>query len=83
MSSVPASEEDWSARISGDLTGIDGPSISYMRGYVIGVSYTDQAEASQLAATLNTILKLAQAVERGILCAKMEKRLQAKYGDLI
>ena len=83
MSSVPASQEDWSARISGDLTGIDGPSIGYMRGYVIGVSYKDQAAASQLATTLNTNLKLAQDVERTILCENMEKRLRAKYGDLV
>ena len=81
--SVPASEEDWSARISGDLAGIDGPSIGYMRGYVIGMSYKDAAAAAQLATALNANLKLAQSVEREILVAKMEKRLQAKYGDLV
>jgi hypothetical protein len=76
--------EDWAAKIEGDLASVTVTEISALRGYIICLSYTDNTEASRLATLLNSNLKTARDAERVTLIEKMvDKRLLAKYGDLV
>jgi hypothetical protein len=76
--------EDWAAKIEGDLSAVLTTEISALRGYIICLSYSDPTEASRLATLLNRNLKTARDAERIVLIEKMvDKRLLAKYGDLV
>jgi hypothetical protein len=84
LSTNTSTAEDWAAKIEGDLSTVTVTEISALRGYIICLSYSDNAEASRLATLLNTNLKSARDAERLVLIEKMvDKRLLAKYGDLV